>query len=105
MRHAYKVEYFGQLRNAPTWVHAKWNPMTLVLIRRCIRCELANLHFMNAENGKRVQSGEPFRPFARRSVYPKTYLWHGDKAIKDRPVTPDFNRELYKRWIGETERQ
>lgn len=105
MRHAYKVEFFGQLKNAPKWVAAKWSDLTLVLIRRCIRCQLANLHFMNAENGRRVQSGEPFRAFARRSVYPKHYLWHGDRVDKDRPVTPDFNRELYKRWNKETERQ
>jgi hypothetical protein len=98
MRHAYKVEYFGTLENAPTWVHAKWHNLTLVLIRRCIRCQLANLHFMNAQNGQRVQSGEPFRPFARRSVYPDNYLWHGDKATKERPVTPDFNQELFNRW-------
>lgn len=98
MRHAYRVEYFGTLNDAPDWVQAKWNPATLVMIRRCIRCQLATLYFMNNANGGRALSGEPFRPFATRSVYPKSYLWHGDKTTLDRPATPDYNRELYNRW-------
>lgn len=101
MRHAYRVEYFGTLKEAPDWVKAKWHDLTLVLVRRCIRCQCATLHFMNAANGQRVHSGEPFRAFARRMVYPSDYLWHAEEAGPDRPIIADFNRELYQRWRTE----
>jgi len=98
MRHAYTIKYFGTLKNAPGWLKAKWNPYTLVLIRQCIRCPLRVMHFMNAANGKRVHSGEPFRAFARRSVYGHNYLWVGSDSDLDRPDITDYNRELYNRW-------
>lgn len=95
MRHAWRVVYFGKVRE----VDKEYLPRrsifrVIVRIAECDRCGTLRREFFNEAGQKAFLNGDPFNVLARQYVYPAAYQHRGDR----RPIAKDYNYEMLRRW-------
>jgi hypothetical protein len=103
LRHAWKLEYFGTVANAPTEVRTQFSPGVLLRQTVCMRCGTRKEAFYappkaSARASFREQMASPFFCFYSRYRHPQGYLWKGHDDSLIPPELPDYHKELFTRF-------